>query len=259
MAWNWFDATLIGVEDLTHNTRMFTLKIETEEPFVFEAGQFITLDLPIGVKRRDGWRSYSISNEPNNDNIIELCIVRLEGGAGTRYLFDEAKIGEVIKFKGPSGDFTLNNEKTKGKHVVCICTGTGIAPFRGMWRDFSGHGRQETGDGSQEAGIENLDEPKSMHLIFGTRTRKDILFEDEMKVLSSEIDWFTHDICLSREDADGYTNGYVHEVYIERYKDKTEDTVFYICGWSKMIDEAVLHLLTELKVDKSRIIYELYG
>lgn len=267
MAWNWFDGRVLKVEELTAQTRMFTLKVESEETFHFEAGQFITLDLPFGEKKRDGWRSYSIANEPNDDNILELCIVRLEGGLGTSYLFDELQQGDILKFKGPAGNFTFGSEKTHDKHVVCVCTGTGIAPFRSMWRRFmsdgeAGDGRQETGDwkretgdGRQEAGFE----PKSMHVIFGTRTRDSILFEDEMRELAAQTDRFSFDICLSRENIDGYEQGYVHPVYQKQYKNPNADTIFYLCGWSNMVDEAVLHLLSDLKVDRKQIVYELYG
>ena len=49
------------------------------------------------------------------------------------------------------------------------------------------------------------------------------------------------------------------EVYMESYKEKRDDVKFYLCGWSKMIDETVANLFTKLHYDRSQIIYELYG
>ena len=43
------------------------------------------------------------------------------------------------------------------------------------------------------------------------------------------------------------------------YNQTNDKRHFYICGWSKMIDEAVANLLINLKYDKSQIHYELYG
>lgn len=246
MAWQWYDSEIIEIQELTPETRLFVLKVSDETPFTFEAGQFITLDLPIGKKRRDGWRSYSIANAPNDENIVELCIVRLEGGEGTAYLFDETKIGTKITFKGPSGSFVLPTDSSK--EIVCICTGTGITPFRGFYQS-----RVSSFAKASE------DESARMHVIFGTRTKDSILFEDEMKELAANTDWFDYDICLSREKAEGYHEGYVHQVYIDQYKGNTKNKLFYICGWSKMIDQAVQHLLIDLKVDRKQIIYELFG
>ena len=265
MAWQWFDSTLVEIKDLTHNTKLFTLKVDSEDRFEFEAGQFITLDLPIGEKKRDGWRSYSIANTSNDQNLIELCIVRLEGGAGTHYLFDIAEEGTNIRFKGPSGHFVLPEDKSK--NIVCICTGTGIAPFRGMWqallsdhlRDASVIEKSESGSISKSSFAKASEDKGFMHIIFGTRKYGDVLFEEEMNAVAQNNPDFKVDICLSREEKDGYHKGYVHQVYMDRYKGKTDDTLFYLCGWSEMIDEAVKNLMLELKVDRKQIIYELFG
>ena len=64
-----------------------------------------------------------------------FSIVKLEGGLGTTYLFEEAKVGTEIKFKKPAGVFTLPAD-VSDKNLVFICTGTGVAPFRSMVFDL---------------------------------------------------------------------------------------------------------------------------
>ncbi len=241
MAWKWYDSKVVKIEDESPSVKRFYLEIEDVEDFEFEAGQFVTLDLPISEKRLKRWRSYSIANPPDGTNVIELCIVLLEGGLGSTYLFKEVGIGSSIRFKGPSGAFYLPKEINDD--LVLVCTGTGVAPFRSMIHNLLN---------------KNMDR-KKIHLIFGARKEEDILYREEFEQLAADHPEFTYDVCLSREDHwEGY-RGYVHQVYMEKYPEHPEETRFYLCGWSQMIDEAVEKLLLNKKVDKKNIIYELYG
>lgn len=237
----WHNAKIINILDETPTVKRFFLEVQELTTFEFKAGQFITFDLPIGEKRLQRWRSYSIASPPTDSNILELCIVKLEGGLGTNYLFEQATIGTFLKFKGPDGTFCL--PENVDKNIVMICTGTGVAPFRSMLLDIFQHNKKH----------ENL------HLIFGCRYEKDILYNDEFQSLVSKNESFSYDIALSREVNENFYTGYLHQIYLEKYKDDTENTIFYICGWSKMIDETVSNLINKLGCEKKQIIYELYG
>lgn len=239
MLWKWYESKLVKIEDASPTVKRFWLELpEDTEDFSFEAGQFITLDLPIADKRTKRWRSYSIANAPGED-LIELCIVNLEGGAGTSYLFEEIKLGDTVKFKGPSGTFTLPKEINKD--LVLVCTGTGVAPFRSMLKHIRNH---------------NIPHHK-IHLIYGTRHANNILYKEEFIELEKELDQFSYSIALSRESYEGY-QGYVHGIYKKHYAHPSPDRKFYLCGWSNMIDEAVETLILELGYDKSQVLYELY-
>jgi len=241
MPWKWYDSTVIKIEDQTPNTKRFWLEVPKEEKIAFQAGQFVTMDLPINEKRLKRWRSYSIANAPDDSNVLEFCIVYLDGGAGTKYLFNEVKAGSPIRFKGPSGAFVL--KEPIEKDIVFICTGTGVAPFRSMLWD-----------------IYHQQKPhRKIHLIFGTRKKEGILYQDELELLEKKLEGFSFDVALSREeDWKGY-KGYLHQIYMEKYKDVRDDVEFYLCGWSNMIDDAVANLIVKLGYDKSQIHYELYG
>ncbi len=241
MPWKWYDSKVIRISDETPQTKRFWLEIEGEEPFDFRAGQFVTMDLPINEKRLKRWRSYSIANTPDGSRVLEFCIVRLEGGAATRYLFEDVSVGSSIRFKGPSGAFVLP-EKIE-RELVMICTGTGVAPFRSMIGDLLKR------DGSLPA----------IHLIFGTRTEDGILYREEFEQLAREQENFRFSVALSREENWPGYRGYVHQIYQEHYPEARSDIDFYLCGWSNMIDDAVAKLMLELHFDKSQIHYELYG
>jgi CDP-4-dehydro-6-deoxyglucose reductase len=237
MAITWFESEVERIENLTAHVRQFTLRSHGVE---FKAGQFITLDLPIGEKRIQRWRSYSIASAPSDGDALELCIVRSASGEGTRYLFEEVREGSILRWKGPEGAFVLSEEG--GKELVMVCTGTGIAPFRSMLREIRAKGLSY----------------KSVHLIFGARGEEDILYREEMEDLARAWPSFRYDIVLSRSpDWEGYS-GHVHQVYQECYSDVRSEVLFLLCGWTGMVDQAVENIVC-MGYDRSQVRLELYG
>ncbi len=238
----WLNGKIIKIADQSPTTKQFWIEVPEVESIDFRAGQFVIMDLPIHEKRLKRWRSYSIANAPDGTNVLEFSIVKLEGGLGTTYLFEEAEVGTEIKFKKPAGVFTLPAD-VSDKNLVFICTGTGVAPFRAMIFDL----------------LNNEKAFKSLHLIFGTRTEEGILYREEFEKLAAERDDFTYDVALSRATSDDFYKGYIHQIYQEKYADKREDVKFYLCGWSQMVDEAVANLTEEIGFEKSQVVFELYG
>ncbi|HNM23798.1 MAG TPA: FAD-dependent oxidoreductase [Saprospiraceae bacterium] len=241
MPTTWYDSKVTKITSEAPNVRRFWVEVPGDEPFSFQAGQFVTMDLPIGEKRLQRWRSYSIANAPNDANLLEFCVVKAEQGAGSRYLFDEIDLGTTLRFKGPDGAFVL--PQTLDKDLVFICTGTGVAPFRSMLLDIKNSGRPH----------------KNIHLIFGSRTETDILYRDEFEALSRSMPGFRYDVALSRQPEWPGRKGYVHQIYLEQYAQARPDVDFYLCGWSNMIDEAVANLMVKLGYDRTQVHYELYG
>jgi ferredoxin-NADP reductase len=244
--WKWYDSQIVKIEDETPTTKRFFIEIQGDEPFDFKAGQFVTMDLPISDKRLKRWRSYSIANAPNTEGgnrILEFCIVKAEASTGgSEYLFKEAKVGTAIRFKGPDGVF-YPKMPYDNRELVFICTGTGIAPFRSLLWDIYQQNIPHRG----------------LHLIFGARYEKDILYRKEMETFEKLLPNFKYEVALSREQYWEGWKGYVHDVYTEGYRHKRPDIDFYICGWSRMIDDVVAKLIIDLGYDKSQIHYELYG
>lgn len=237
MAITWNESKVERIEYLAAHVKRFVI----QSPGVtFKAGQFITLDLPIGEKRLQRWRSYSIASAPSDGGSLELCIVKSESGLGTRYLFEEVQVGTVLRWKGPEGAFILPADE--GKSLVMVCTGTGIAPFRSMLREM----------------WINRMSYKSVHLIFGTRAEPDILYREELEQLTKEWSSFRYDIVLSRDPNWGGYRGHVHQVYQECYPEANSEVVFLLCGWRSMVDQAVDNLIG-MGYDRSQVLFELYG
>lgn len=242
----WRIGIVIKIEQQTHATRRFFIQIPELEKFDFQPGQFVTLDLPIHEKPNKRWRSYSIASWPDGTNVFELCIVLLEDGVGTNYLFNEIKEGSELTLRGPVGVFTM--PQPLDKDLFLICTGTGIAPFRSMLHYIKLH---------------NIPY-KRIYLLFGSRTKLDLLYYDELKKLCDSMPNVHYLPTLSREDWEGQ-KGYVHAVYEnicnankEANNGELQPANFYLCGWKNMIDEAKLRIQA-LGYDRKSIHQELYG
>ncbi len=233
----WRIGKVIRIEDETYNTRRFWIEIPEVEKFDFAPGQFVTLDLPIHEKPNKRWRSYSIASWPDGTNVFELVIVLLEGGLGSSYMFNEVNIGSELTFRGALGVFVLQ-EQHLSKDLFLICTGTGIAPFRSMVHYIH----------------RNNIPHKKIYIIFGCRTKNDLLYYQELNDLPLED--FHYMPTLSREEWEG-KKGYVHAIYEEHCQGGREAS-FFLCGWKNMIDEAKQRLLA-MGYDKKDIHLELYG
>lgn len=241
----WRTGKVIRITETAEATRSFFIQIPELERFDFQPGQFVTLDLPIDEKPNKRLRSYSIASWPDGSNIIELCIVLLEGGAGTTYLFNHVEVGSELVLRGPVGVFTLPEPLDKDFYM--ICTGTGIAPFRSMLHYIAEH---------------NIPH-KELYLIFGTRFQKNLLYLEELRHLTEILPGFHYVPVLSREEWNGKT-GYVHQVYENLLEEKKQHhgelhpANFYLCGWKNMIDEAKQRIQS-LGYDRKSIHQELYG
>lgn len=238
----WRTGKFTSIEKITEATWRFWIEIPELERFDFKPGQFVTLDLPIGEKPIQRWRSYSIASNPNGTNTIELVIVLLEGGLGTHYLFNNVEVGTEVPVRGPLGHFTLPEEINKD--LFLICTGTGIAPFRSMVRHIKLH---------------NLGH-KNIYLIFGCRKLCDSLYGEELKELTGEISNFHYIPTYSRENQEDKSiqHGYVHSVYQAILNESRPEADFYLCGWKNMIDDAKQNIIA-MGYDKKNIHLELYG
>lgn len=237
----WIEASITKTLQETDRVRRLWLKPNTDAQLTFKPGQFITFDLPVGEKRLQRWKSYSIANNLQ-DNEIEICVSLMDNGLGSRYLCKEVNVGDVLKFKGPEGVFTL--PLVLPSEVVMICTGTGIAPFRSMLEHCLGN---EVYAGTM------------FHLIFGARFETDILYRDDLAQFKKHPN-FKLDIALSRYTGTGlYHKGYVHAVYLNQYNKDGEQPLFLLCGWQNMVDDARDILLNVMQMDEANIREELYG
>lgn len=143
---------------------------ESGAPFAFEAGQFLTLLLPLGPNGELVRRAYSASSSPSGSDGAAIAITskRVAGGRVSNYLNDEARAGMSIQVLGPSGNFTPLPRAEKRRHVVLLGGGSGITPLMSI---------AET--------LLHVETASRVSLIYGNRRHEDIIFFDRLAALSA--------------------------------------------------------------------------
>ena len=202
-----------SLERLAPDVLKVLLRLPPNAQFKYLSGQHIN------VIARDGTRrSYSIANacpagEPAG--LLELQIRRVEGGAMSRYWFDEARANDLLRFEGPLGTFYLR--ECAGQDLVFLATGTGIAPILGMLGELG----QRPADR----------QPRSVTLLWGGRTPQDLYLQPELPGLS-------YVPVLSRAGAGWHgARGHVQDALLQRGL-RLADSVVYACGSLAMTDGA---------------------
>ncbi|NLI98944.1 oxidoreductase [bacterium] len=138
----------------TPNIRTFVLE---PKPFLaFRAGQFIELTVP-GV----GEAPFTPSSSPYEQKNIEMTIMKV--GRVTGKLFD-ARPGDSLAVRGPYG-VPYSIEKYEKRHVLLVGGGVGMAPLRALFFALT----------------HNPTAYKGIHLYYGARTSKDIVYERMFK------------------------------------------------------------------------------
>ncbi len=118
-------ARVLSIEPIS--SAVARVRLQPEDEFLYEPGQFITLlrDDTIG-------RSYSLASIPGEE-FIELHVRRWPGGAMSSWIHDELKPGERLFMRGPYGEcFYVPGQLERP--LLLIGTGTGAAPLWGIAR-----------------------------------------------------------------------------------------------------------------------------
>lgn len=85
-----------GLESL--NDTVLRVRLLAEAPFIYFAGQFVSMFRENGVAR-----SYSLASVPD-DGELELHVRKIPGGAMSGWLHREAQIGARLWLQGPAGN-----------------------------------------------------------------------------------------------------------------------------------------------------------
>lgn len=238
---NTFPITLKESFMITPKVKHFIFNCELSPEFSYLPGQFITIHFEHEGKSLK--RSYSIANEPKQNNQIEFAAGYFENGPGTELLFN-LKPGDVININGPFGRLIMKDE-IPGRYLL-IATSTGITPYRAML---------------QELGKRMEAQPELQVVILqGVQRREEILYCEEFKAFAQKYPQATFRPYLSRQTAEELQenefSGYVQHAFPTLDLNPHQDVV-YLCGNPGMIDDA-FNYLKEQGFAMQQIIREKY-
>ncbi|CUH50721.1 hybrid-cluster NAD(P)-dependent oxidoreductase [Shimia marina] len=113
------------------NTASFTFRAPSGALFDYDAGQFLTLEIPApGEPGGVVHRTYTISSSPSRPRSITITAKAQPDSIGTRWMLDNLRPGVRLKAIGPAGLFT--NAKSRARKYLFISAGSGITPMMSM-------------------------------------------------------------------------------------------------------------------------------
>ncbi len=206
-----------------------TFRVEAPEGgklFEHKPGQCAMLCVP-GV----GEAMFSITSSPTNKLFQEFSIKKC--GVLTDYLHD-LKVGDEIMVRGPYGNNFPVDTELKGKNLLFVAGGIGLAPLRSVINYV----------------LDNRDDYGTVDILYGSRSADDLVQLKEiqdvwMKAKDTNV-YLTID--RPQDGWDGHV-GFVPS-YLKELNMKTDKTVL-VCGPPIMI-KFVLGALTEMGFTKTQ-------
>jgi len=192
------------------------LKLPAKEHLHFLAGQYIDILLKDGKRR-----SFSLANAPHNDELLELHVRNVAGGAFTEQVFGKMQEKDILRFEGPLGTFFLREDTDKP--IVFLASGTGFAPIKGIL---------------EHAFHKGITRP--MTLYWGARNRNDIYMPELPEQWAREHPNFRFVPVLSEpapEDRWQGRTGLVNNAVLQDLPDLSAYQV-YACGAPAMVEAA---------------------
>ena len=274
-----YNAAVVSNENVATFIKELVLKLDPGEELTFQAGAFIQIDIPeyelsfsefrkrVDERFRPEWdafnlwglhaeaeepifRAYSLANPPKEKNELRFTIriatpppgvSEAPAGTGSSFIFN-LQPGDRVTISGPYGEFFV---KQTDREMCFVGGGAGMAPLRS-------HIFHQ---------LDTLKTKRKMSFWYGARSRQELFFEEEFRVLEKENENFLFYIALSQpKEKDNWTGmtGYVHQCLYDHYLSSHEDPTeieYYLCGPPTMID-AIEDMLDSLGVEPEMIAYD---
>ncbi|MFZ2163097.1 MAG: CDP-6-deoxy-delta-3,4-glucoseen reductase [Sideroxyarcus sp.] len=195
---------------LTNDVMALYLKLPANERLQFLAGQYIDI-----LQKEGKPRSFSLANAPHDDALLELHVRNIAGGTFTSHVFNGMKERDILRIKGPLGNFFLHEDSPKP--VIFVASGTGFAPIKAIIEH------------AQHIGFK-----REMHFYWGVRLQSDFYMLDKVKEWEAQGIKFTP--VVSDEPWNGRV-GFVHQAVLDDFKDLSGYEV-YACGAPVVVEAA---------------------
>src|SRR5215471_8806925 len=204
------------LERVADDVVILSLKLPANERLQFLAGQYIEFILKDGSRR-----SFSMANAPHDDELLQLHVRHVAGGAFTDHVFKTMTERDILRFEGPFGTFFLREESDKP--IVFVASGTGFAPIKAVI------------DAALRKGT-----ARPMTLYWGARRPKDLYLNALPERWAAEHPGFKYVPVVSdalAEDRWSGRTGFVHRAVMQDLPDLSGVQV-YACGVPIMVDSA---------------------
>ena len=154
-------AVISDVEELTYDTKLFKVRFKEghkgngSSENDYKPGQFVQVSV-LGA----GEVPISVCSSPTEDDYFELCVRKIGLVTGAMHSLKE---GEEFGIRGPYGN-GFSMEQVKGQDLLFVAGGIGLAPLRSVIKYV----------------LDNRDDYGRVTILYGARTKEDIVFVEEM-------------------------------------------------------------------------------
>lgn len=190
-------------------------------------GQCAMLSIP-GV----GEAMFSITSSPTNKDYMEFSIKKC--GCLTSWLH-QMDVGQQITVRGPYGNGFPVETELKGKNLLFIAGGIGIAPLRSVINYV----------------IDNRANYGTVDVVYGARSKEDLVDLKEMQETWCHVDGINVHLTIDREEEGWDGNVAFVPTYVKELNFSTDKTVL-VCGPPIMI-KFVLASLQELGFERTQV------
>ena len=203
----------------------------------FNAGQYISLNLKIGDSLLT--RPYSLCSSPKEalDGKYQITVKTMKNGFASEHINTNFNVGTKLDISSPAGFFYHEPLRDK-KMVLGIAGGSGIAPFISFAKAIAD-------------GTEDFD----LTLLYGSRTKEEILFKDELEELE-KCGRVKVIHVLSDEEIEGYRHGFISADLIKENMD--ENCSIFVCGSQGMYDY-IAKETQKLGLTRKQVRFDAYG
>jgi ferredoxin-NADP reductase/MOSC domain-containing protein YiiM len=205
-------------------------------------GQFLTLRLPPTSPGSMLLRSYSLSGSPD-DSQYRISVKREPHGAGSAYLHDVVRLGDVVDVAAPRGTFTL---RPGSAPVLLISAGVGATPVLAMLHALASTGSH-----------------RETWWLHGSRSRAEHPFAAEADELLARLPNAHRHVCYTRPDSlDELGRDYDGvgrlSASVLTELDPPRHAEAYVCGPAGFLND-ISAALVSLGLDPARIRTEIFG
>jgi ferredoxin-NADP reductase len=179
----WRPATVISIRDET--PRVKTIRFAVDRWPGHLAGQHADVRLTSESGYR-AERSYSIASPPEL-TALELTVERLDAGEVSSFLTGELRPNDTIQLRGPIGGHFAWSAAEGRRPLLLVGGGTGVVPLMSILRHRKlSHSRVPAA------------------LLYSARTRRDLIYNDELTDLARQDRSFTLQVTLTRDVEPGW-------------------------------------------------------
>jgi NAD(P)H-flavin reductase/hemoglobin-like flavoprotein len=226
-------------EVLTHERRGQDVAVFTcrplQHPLRYRAGQYVSIEAPRYQPRL--WRTYSIANAPNEENVLEFHVRAAGAGWVSSSLVRKIKPGDLLRVAAPMGSMTL--DRKSDRDVLCVAGGVGLAPIKALVEELTLYNRT-----------------RWVHVFFGGHSQDDLYGLAELYQLAARHPWLSVLPSCSADDDFAGERGDLAEV-LGRYGPWTTHDCF-VSGSASMV-RSVLRTLAHQEVPPDNIRYDTFG